>query len=244
MGNSGTIVQSALIKKWTKDGGEGNGNERWVKKGQEGEKGWWGCWEESRSRWEPGSNRSWDGRGKWRKREVWRKVVRGPSLILVFFFHTIIVSFFSPSPSCFHILLSSNTPLYPVFPSQPFIDTSILHHSKSHLLYSFHLPFVPLFFFFFLHLGWWGMFCLSYHLCITFPIQCRRERGGGGREKRREKKKKRSGSGGRWMRGAWESKRGRTETKRKDHTASWLNEHGQRMITIEYIMLLLAEAIN
>lgn len=46
------------------------------------------------------------------------------------------------------------------------------------------------------------------------------------------------------MRGAGESKRGRTETKRKDHTASWLNEHGQRMITIEYIMLLLAEAIN
>lgn len=32
--------------------------------------------------------------------------------------------------------------------------------------------------------------------------------------------------------------------KEKDHAASWLNECGQRMITIEYIMLLLVEAIN
>ncbi len=46
------------------------------------------------------------------------------------------------------------------------------------------------------------------------------------------------------MRGAGERKRGQSETKRKDRAASWLNEHGQRMITIEYIMLLLAEAIN
>lgn len=159
-----------------------------------------------------------------------------------FFFHTIIVSVFSPSPSCFHIL-SSNTPLYPVFPSQPFIDTSILHHSKSHLLYSFHLPFVPFFFFFFCI--WDGEGCFACHTTFVSPFPSSAgERERGGREKRREKKKKRSGSGGRWMRGAGESKRGRTETKRKDHTASWLNEHGQRMITIEYIMLLLAEAIN
>lgn len=36
------------------------------------------------------------------------------------------------------------------------------------------------------------MFCLSYHLCITFPIQCRRERereGGGQREEEGEKEK-------------------------------------------------------
>lgn len=112
-----------------------------------------------------------------------------------FFFHTIIVSVFSPSPSCFHILLSSNTPLYPVFPSQPFIDTSILHHSKSHLLYSFHLPFVPFFFFFFA----FGMvrdvlpvIPPLYHLSHPVP-----ERERGGAERRGGRKRKRgAGVGG------------------------------------------------
>lgn len=44
------------------------------------------------------------------------------------------------------------------------------------------------------------------------------------------------------IRGIGGENRGRR--KKKDHTASWLNEQGQRMITIEYIMLLLVEAIN
>lgn len=63
------------------------------------------------------------------------------------------------------------------------------------------------------------------------------ERGGGRREEGGSKRGLREGD-----KKSMGEKKGKT--KRKDHAASWLNEHGQRMITIEYIMLLLVEAIN
>lgn len=85
-----------------------------------------------------------------------------------------------------------------------------------------------LFLFGFFHAGRRGMLCLSWHLYITFPI--RRDGGERRREiKRRKRIERRRRRGG----GAGEEKRCQSETKREDHAASWLNEHGQRMITIE-----------
>ena len=58
---------------------------------------------------------------------------------------------------------------------------------------------------------------------------------------RREEGGRKRGLGGGMRRAG---KRKGARQKEKDHTASWLNEHGQRVITIEYIMLLLVEAIS
>lgn len=145
-------------------------------------------------------------------------MARGASLIFFFFSHhlpLVSVPFFLSSLS---------------FPSHPFIHTSFLHHpTTSHLLYSFHLSFVPLRF-----CIRDGEGCFACHTTFASPFPS----GAGEKERERRgvRKKKRIGRG--------ERKGGRSETKRKDHAASWLNEHGQRMITIEYIMLLLVEAIN
>lgn len=71
---------------------------------------------------------------------------------------------------------------------------------------------------------------------LSHPVQ---------REREAERRDENRGlGGGGTTRGAGERKGGRSETKREDRAASWLNEHGRRMITIEYIMLLLVEAIN
>lgn len=169
--------------------------------------------------------------------------MRGPSLILVFFFTLSLCLFSHHLPL---VSISSSLPTHLSTPSFPLSLSSILpSFIILKVIYSIPstCPLFPFFFFFFCI--WDGEGCFACHTTFVSPFPSSAgERERGGREKRREKKKKRSGSGGRWMRGAGESKRGRTETKRKDHTASWLNEHGQRMITIEYIMLLLAEAIN
>lgn len=158
-----------------------------------------------------------------------------------FFFTLSLYLIFPPASSCVHILLSSQSAyIFLVFSSHPLIHTSLLQHPTSHLLHFFHLSFVPLRF-----CIWDGKGCFACHSTFAspFPIECGRERD---REKRSEKEKE-DWEGGREERvvGGWGGeKRGRSKTKRKDHAASWLNEHGQRMITIEYIMLLLVEAIN
>lgn len=138
--------------------------------------------------------------------------MRGASLILIFFFTLALCRLFPPSSFCFHILLPSQpSSLVLVFPSRPFIRTSFLHHPTSHLLHSFHLSFVPLRFFFFYIWNGEGMLCLSYHLCITFPIQRERERERG-REKRSEKEKEDWEEG---MRGAEERKGAGARQKEK-----------------------------
>lgn len=167
---------------------------------------------ESRSDWEPDRNIGWGGRGKWRKREGWREMARGATLILIFFSHLYCVP---PSSFCSHILPSSQpSSLILVFPSHPFIHPFFLHHLTSHLLYSFHLSFVPLRF-----CIWDGEGCFACHTTFASPFPSgagERERG---REKRNEKEKK-IGGGAEGSRG---EKTGRSETKRKDHATSWLN---------------------
>lgn len=129
--------------------------------------------------------------------------MRGPSLILVFFFTLSLCLFSHHLPL---VSISSSLPTHLSTPSFPLSLSSILpSFIILKVIYSIPstCPLFPFFFFFFA----FGMvrdvlpvIPPLYHL--SHPVPERERGGGGGREKRREKKKKRSGSGGRWMRGA------------------------------------------
>lgn len=129
------------------------------------------------------------------------------------FFHTRIVSSFPtifllfPYSSTFSAIISrpclSLSSFYPYFlpassyqPPTPFLPSVLCSSS---------------FLFFFYIWNGEGMLCLSYHLCITFPIQRERERERG-REKRSEKEKEDWEEG---MRGAEERKGAGARQKEK-----------------------------
>lgn len=160
--NNGTIVPTALIKKWARDRVRSRSwDGRQVTKGQQG-LGWA---RESGNRIE---NR-WEG--------GWGDVL----LISLFLSHLhCVLLYFTIFPLWFHILLSSQLLSFSAPSPRPFILTSYPCCPTSHLLYSFHMFFVPLCFCVW---DWQRMLCLSYHLCITSPIQRDserdRERGGG-----------------------------------------------------------------
>lgn len=146
---------------------------------------------ESRSKWEPDRNRRWGVRGKRRKREGWREMARGVSQILIFFFITLALCLrFQPPSSCL-----PNPSTFSAIISRPCLSLSSFHPyflpASSYQPPTLFLPSV-LCSSSFLHLGWRGMLCLSYHLCITFPIRRRREREA---ERRGARKKKRMGGG-------------------------------------------------
>lgn len=242
-GNNGTIVPPALIKRRTRDGVRRRSREgMWVKKGQEGRRGVErrGVGE-CRSEWEPDRNRGWGGRGRWRKTDGWREMARGAFLILIFFFshfHCILFSHQLPPVSISFYLLSQHISSL----SFPLILSSILL-CFSILLATYSTSSIcPLFLFVFA----FGMVRDAlpvipplHHLFLSSAGERETEKKGARKKKRTGRGEERNG----WWGGGGE-KRGRSKTKRKDHAASWLNEHGQRMITIEYIMLLLVEAIN
>lgn len=142
----------------------------------------------------------------------------------------LLISLFSSHrvfPLLLYILLSSQPP--PLSSSSPLLPSSIDFLSVLSSQPPTPAPSIcSLFLFGFFHAGRRGMLCLSWHLYITFPI--RRDGGEGRREIKRRKRIERRGRGGG---GAGKEKRCQSETKREDHAASWLNEHGQRMITIE-----------
>lgn len=137
-------------------------------------------------------------------------------------------------PSCFHVLLSFQPlSVFLVFFSHPFIHTSSLYQPPT--------QFPP------------SLFCSSLFfafgilrdaLPVIQPLQ-HLSHPGQEREKeakrRESRKKKRIGREDERSR---EENKDSSKRKGKHHTAFWLNEQGQRMITIEYIMLFLVEAIN
>lgn len=120
-GNNGTIVPPALIKRRTRDGARSRSGEgRWVKRGQEGRRGGGARASGNLTGTEDGY-----GGGGGKKREGCREMVRGASLILLFFLHTCVVySFFPtmfpfPSSSTFSTIIIS-------FLSFPLVLSSIL----------------------------------------------------------------------------------------------------------------------
>lgn len=167
-------------------------------------------------------------------------MARGASLIIFFssHLHCVFFSHHPPFVSIFFNLLSHHLPSL----SFPLVLSSTLP-SRIIPPAAYSIPSIcPLFLFVFFFAFGMARDALPvipplHHL----PHPAREREREGVREKRSEKEKEDWEEG---MRGAGERKGGRSETKRKDHAASWLNEHGQRVITIEYIMLLLVEAIN